>query len=123
LQQSGPADSEDLLEWLRFFNHAHEEGDKSMRTRYSNPVIGRAFDALEIMSADSATRDFAERREKALKDETMFLNEARRLGQKDMQISISEKLISRGLNTDEISELTGLAREEIIKMRQMLWKE
>jgi len=71
----------DLLEWLHFFNHAHEEGDKSMRTNYSNPMINRALDALEVMSADSVTRDFAERREKALKDETMFLNEARRQGQ------------------------------------------
>jgi len=34
-------------------------------------MINQALDALEIMSADRVTRDFAERREKALKDETM----------------------------------------------------
>ncbi|MGE0083693.1 MAG: Rpn family recombination-promoting nuclease/putative transposase [Desulfococcaceae bacterium] len=129
----------DLLEWLHFFNHAHEEGDKSMRTRYSNPLIGQAFDALEIMSADSATRDLAERREKALKDETMFLNEARRLGRKEgkiegkiegreegkrmTQLGIAEKMMARGLDADEISELTGLERDEIAKMRQNIRKE
>ncbi|MGE0083691.1 MAG: Rpn family recombination-promoting nuclease/putative transposase [Desulfococcaceae bacterium] len=110
----------DLLEWLHFFNHAHEEGDKSMRTRYSNPMINRALDALEIMSADSVTRDLAERREKALKDETMFLNEARRQGMEEgsrsTQTRIAGKLIARGFNADEISELTGLDRSEIIKI-------
>ncbi|MGE0083694.1 MAG: hypothetical protein AB7S75_04670 [Desulfococcaceae bacterium] len=41
-----------------------------MRTDYSNPMIDRAFDALEVLSADCFTRYFAERRETAMKDET-----------------------------------------------------
>jgi len=81
-------------------------------------MINQAFDDLETMSADRVTRDFAERREKALKDETMFLNEARRLGRRDMQISIAEKLILKGLEISEIAELTGLNAEEIAKISQ-----
>ncbi len=44
-----------LGEWLHFFNHAHEE-DKTMRTAYKNPAIHKAFDLLEILSADETVR-------------------------------------------------------------------
>ncbi|MEZ4524830.1 MAG: hypothetical protein R2941_02785 [Desulfobacterales bacterium] len=49
---------------------------------YANPVIHTAFDALENLSADAVTRQFAEMREKALKDETTLLNECLRKGER-----------------------------------------
>ncbi|MFP4307996.1 MAG: hypothetical protein ACOC98_05395 [Thermodesulfobacteriota bacterium] len=51
-----------------------------MTAQYQNPMINRAMDRLRALSADEKTRELAERREKALKDEAMFLNEARKKG-------------------------------------------
>ncbi|QTA81935.1 Putative transposase, RpnA-like [Desulfonema limicola] len=72
-----------MQEWMYFFNHAHEEGENTMEANYSNPMIKKAYDALQFLSADEKARDLAERREKALKDEAMFLEEARNLGMKE----------------------------------------
>ncbi len=124
----GGREDGELREWIHFFNHAHEEGEINMREHYHNPAIHRAFRTLEALSADEITRDLAERREKALKDEAMFLSEARRKGlqegerigrkegKKETLREIAEKLIAKGLDTAEISELTGLSPEEIKKM-------
>jgi predicted transposase/invertase (TIGR01784 family) len=68
-----------LWEWLHFLNHAHEE-DEHMRTQYTNPMIHKAFDLLESLSADELTRQRAEVREKALKNEISLLEDARREG-------------------------------------------
>ena len=73
---------DDLAEWLYFFNHAHKEGDKNMRTHYANKNIIRAFDVLERLSADEEIRLLAEQRERALKDEASMLGAARRKGEK-----------------------------------------
>ncbi len=54
----------DMLEWLHFFNHAHKEVKKTMRTQYKNPAIHDAFSILEELSADEKTRHLAEMREK-----------------------------------------------------------
>jgi predicted transposase/invertase (TIGR01784 family) len=80
LAKDGKGDN--LLEWLRFLNRAHEEEDESMQANYQNPMIHRAYQTLRVVSADKETREIAERREKALKDEAMFLNEARMEGEK-----------------------------------------
>ncbi|QTA93699.1 Rpn family recombination-promoting nuclease/putative transposase [Desulfonema magnum] len=74
--------NKNLLEWLHFFNHAHEEGDRKMREHYTNPKIRKAFGVLESLSADELTRQQAEMREKALKDEVSMLAAAERKGRK-----------------------------------------
>jgi hypothetical protein len=43
-------------------------------------MIHKAYKTLKALSADEETRELAERREKALKDEAMFLNEAKKTG-------------------------------------------
>jgi predicted transposase/invertase (TIGR01784 family) len=69
-----------MFEWLHFFNHAHEEGEKTMQTQYKNPVIHKAFQVLETLSADEETRLRAEIREKALKNARSELWAARAEG-------------------------------------------
>ena len=51
-----------------------------MTVQYRNPMVNRALDRLRALSADEKTRELAERRERTLKDEAMFLNEARKKG-------------------------------------------
>jgi predicted transposase/invertase (TIGR01784 family) len=71
-----------MTEWLRFFNHAHEE-DETMRASYENPVIHKAFGLLEDLSADEKNRYLAEVREKAMRNERSELAAARREGRKE----------------------------------------
>lgn len=51
-----------------------------MRTQYTNPMIHKAFDLLEQLSADELARQRAEVREKALKNEVSMLEDARTEG-------------------------------------------
>ncbi len=51
-----------------------------MRTEYTNPMIQKAFDLLERLSADEMTRQRAAVREKALKNEMSLLEDARMEG-------------------------------------------
>lgn len=71
-----------MAEWLRFFNHAHEE-DETMRASYENPIIHKAFSVLETLSADEKNRYLAEIRRKAMWNERFELAAARREGREE----------------------------------------
>lgn len=97
---------------IHLFDPAHEEGDESMQENYQNPMIHKAYDTLKDLSADEETRELAERREKALKDEAMFLNEARREGEKrgekrgkiQGEIKTYQELLASGLLPKDMVE-------------------
>jgi predicted transposase/invertase (TIGR01784 family) len=107
--------NDDLVEWLRFFNRAHDEGEDEMREKYQNPMIHRAYDGLKTLSADEKTRELAERREKALKDEVSFLNEARRKGWRDTALRLLKMNL---LTVDQIAEATGLDVHEVERLKR-----
>jgi predicted transposase/invertase (TIGR01784 family) len=124
-----------IVEWIYFFNHAHEEGDKSMREHYVNPMIHKAFNVLEKLSDDDLARQIAETREKALKDEAAFLNEARRQGEKEGFVKGEKEGFVKGMNRnaretarillsmgdlseEKIAKATGLSLEEVKSLRR-----
>jgi predicted transposase/invertase (TIGR01784 family) len=122
-----------LLEWLHFFRHPQPEGENNMTTQYKNPMVNRALDSLRALSADQKTRELAERREKAIKDEAMFLNEARRKGLEEGRREGREEGIAEGkkllaiqllrkklLTVEQIAEAAGLEIREIEKLEQFL---
>jgi predicted transposase/invertase (TIGR01784 family) len=118
-------ETDGLLEWLHFFSHPQPEGENAMTAQYQNPMINRALDSLRALSADEKTRELAERREKALKDEAMFLNEARRMGReegrREERKEIVLNLLRAGLlSTDQIANMTGLEIGEIEEMKGSL---
>lgn len=134
-EKFGDKDLENKInEWLRFLNYAHKE-DKNMRASYRNPAIHKAFDMLEIISADEKTRRLAEMREKALKNERSELSAAKKEGiEEGMQKGI-ERGIEKGkmeekqnaaktllkmgvLSAEQISEVTGLSIEELQKLQK-----
>ena len=79
-----------------------------MQENYENPMIHKAYDTLKAFSADEETRELKERREKALKDEAMFLNEARREGEKrgaiHGQIKMCQEFLAKGLISKDMVE-------------------
>ncbi|MFP4031395.1 MAG: Rpn family recombination-promoting nuclease/putative transposase [Desulfococcaceae bacterium] len=130
-----------LLEWLHFFSHPQSEGENGMPTQYKNPMVNRALDSLRALSADQKTRELAERREKAIKDEAMFLNEARKKGLEEGLEKGMEKGLEKGrnegleagrketalnllradlLSIDQIAGVTGLEKSEIEKLKRSL---
>lgn len=113
--------SDDIMGWLHFFNHAHMEGGDAMKAHYNNPMIHRAIDALKALSADEKTRELAERREKALKDEAMFLNEAKRMGiEQGIEQTAMNMLHSKLLSKGQISGITGLGMEKLDELERRL---
>ena len=96
-----------------------------MTTQYKNPMVNRALDSLRALSADQKTRELAERREKAIKDEAMFLNEARKKGLEE-GIAEGKKLLAiqllrkRLLTVEQIADAAGLDAREIKKLEQSL---
>ncbi|MDM8540121.1 Rpn family recombination-promoting nuclease/putative transposase [Desulfococcaceae bacterium HSG9] len=125
----------DMAEWLHFFNHAHEEGDRDMRTHYANDKIFRAFDILETLSGDEKIRLLAAEREKALKDEASMLGAAIRKGEKiglqkgekiglekgarTKAVNTAEKLLTIDvLSVEQIADATGLSLDEVRALRK-----
>ncbi len=115
-----------LREWLRFFNHADEEGE-TMKQNAANPMIRKAVGVLEGLSADEKTRLLAEMREKALKDEATFLGEARREGfergraegKSEGKIEMARNLLKMGgISVEKIALAAGLTVVEVQKLAQ-----
>lgn len=67
--------SENLLDWLKFINSKNKE--EFMQLARSNPMLGKAVDALSELSADESNRMLYEARLKAWRDEESRLRGAR----------------------------------------------
>ena len=122
-----------MMEWLHFFRHPQPEGENAMTAQYQNPMVNRALERLRSLSADEKTRELAERREKALKDEAMFLNEARKKGLEEgrkegRKEGLEEAKKKTALNllradllsTEQIADVTGLAVMKVEQLRRSL---
>jgi predicted transposase/invertase (TIGR01784 family) len=100
-------------------------------------MVNRALDSLRTLSADQKTRELAERREKAIKDEAMFLNEARKKGleeglekgrkegrQEGLEAGKMETALNllraNLLSPDQIAEVTGLEIAEVEELERSL---
>ncbi|KUJ86540.1 MAG: hypothetical protein XD36_3037 [Halomonas sp. 54_146] len=92
--------------------------------------VKRAMNRIRELSADEETRRLAFVRERALRDEVSFLNDAKREGlQEGEQLGIEKgeklgiektarNLLKLGvLSNEQIAEATGLAVDEIAKLR------
>lgn len=75
---------------------------------YQNPMIRKASDVLKDLSADGKIREIAERREKTLKDEAIYLEEVTRRGGKrgeiQGEIQTYQELLASGLLPKDMAE-------------------
>ncbi len=106
-----------MIEWLHFFNHAHEEVNETMREHYTNPAIRKAFGVLKTISADEETRRLAEMREDALRNEVSMLNAARRDGKRD-GLSEGEGIGRRKEKEETARNLTAMGGFSIVQISQ-----
>jgi predicted transposase/invertase (TIGR01784 family) len=121
---------EKMFEWLHFFNHAQQERDETMKTRYTNPAIHKAFTVLEKLSADEETRYRAEMREEALRNKVSELSAAREEGREEGkeegrkegeligQIRLLQRILKHSIITDE--EFEQKSMKELEEMLQEL---
>jgi predicted transposase/invertase (TIGR01784 family) len=109
---------EKMYEWLHFFNHAHEEGEKTMQTHYKNPAIKKAFTVLERLSEDEETRYHAELREEALKFQAIELAAAEKKGELIGEIRMAQKILKQPVTSRD--ELTQKSVEELQKLFENL---
>ncbi len=109
----------DRAEWLHFLNHAHEEGEETMRAQYKNQAIHKAFGIFRDMSADEETRRLAEMREDALRNEVSMLAAAERKGETVKAIKVAENLLALNILTaEQISDSTGLGLDEVRELKK-----
>jgi len=81
-------------------------------------VPKKVISRIRELSADEETRRLAFVRERALRDEVSFLNDARREGEKLGIEKTARNLLKLGvLSNEQIAEATGLAVDEIAKLR------
>lgn len=86
-----------------------------------NEEIKEAMEELEEMSKDEELRRVAELVEKGIRDEKNGLihakEEGRIQGINERNIEIAKKLIELGNSIESIIEITGLSKEEILKIK------
>ena len=101
-----------LSAWVTFFKHWQEE---LTMANVAHEPVKKAMSRIRELSADEEARRLAFVREKALRDEVSFLNDARREGREE----VARNLIAMGLLTDaQIATASGLSDNEVKVLRE-----
>ena len=103
-----------LYDWAKFIDAETEEELEMVAQR--NPQIRRAAVKLRELSADEKARDMFERREKGLRDVAAMVDGA----EQKAKVEIARNLINRNRPIEEITEDTGLTREEVERIKLTL---
>ncbi|MCP4346701.1 MAG: hypothetical protein GY795_14385 [Desulfobacterales bacterium] len=90
-----------------------------MRTHYKNPLIHKAFSALESLSADEKTRILAQKREESLMNERYELAAARKKGREEEKKEIVTSMLDEGISPETVMKCTGLSRDEIDRLKRI----
>ncbi|EIC23708.1 hypothetical protein Thi970DRAFT_00207 [Thiorhodovibrio frisius] len=100
-----------LRAWITFFKHWQE--DLTMAAVTHEPVQ-HAMNRIRQLSVDEEARRLAFVRERALHDEVLFLNEAKREGREE----VARNLLAMDLLTDEqIATAAGLTESAVKALR------
>lgn len=105
----------ELAQWVMFLNDPNEsEVSKIME---HNKEIEEAMNELERISSDKELRRVAELREKAIRDEKNGIRYAKEEGKIEGKIEVVRKMLKKVIDIDTICELTGIIKEEILKLK------
>lgn len=122
--------SDKVLQWMKFLNNPEET--EVVKIMEKNKDIKEAKDELDLISRDDTLRWLALRAEITRMDNEQYIEDAENRGmkkgkeegikegaeqgKKDKAIEIAKKLLSKGIDINEIIEITGLTKEEIEKL-------
>lgn len=118
---------DELALWLKFIeNPKNEEVEKLM---CENMFLKQAREELAYLSGEPDFQDMVQSRADFLRDQYSYNAQARRNGlaegrkegrkegEKKKQQEIAKKLINLKMPLEQVAEVTGLTKEEVIKMR------
>lgn len=107
----------ELLNWCKFIKSPEKVGNSIME---KNENIRKAKEQLDEINSDERERRLAELREKAILDELAIkktgYNEGKNAGKIEEKIEIAKKMLSKNVDINFISEVTGLSINEIEKI-------
>lgn len=124
-KESYTTEEEKVLNWCNFLRSPEKMEEATME---ENENIKAAKEELDKINMDKRERELAELREKAIRDELAIrksgyregleegIKEGKEKGSAEEKINIAKKLIEKGLNIKEISEITELSINEIEKI-------
>ena len=102
-------------QWMMFMNNPEDEEVEDIMKE--NEGIKEAKIEVVKMSNDDKMRKLAELREKAIRDEKSCYNTGLHEGEKKATIKIAKELLKKGMNVNEVSQITSLTVEEIEKLK------
>ena len=114
------ADGTELYDWTWFI--AAKSDDELDKVAERNQEVKKAVIKFRELTADERTRDLYERRERARRDQAMYLKWERQQGRDERNIEIAKKLLTRNRPVDEIVEDTGLTIEEVESLKRRLFQ-
>ena len=113
-------------QWLLFIDGKNKEGmEKAM---CENEAIKKAKEELEVLLGDNKMQRMAFLREKALRDQISFekaardegMEKGRAEGRNEEKIEIIKNMINEKYSVEQIMKITGVAKEEIKKIKKNL---
>lgn len=105
-----------LEKWLEFL--VEPESNTVRQLELSNEEIKLAKSELYRLSMDSKEREQYNMREKAIHDRISALENSRENGIKEGIEKVVKESLSQGLEISLISKITGLSKEEILKIKK-----
>jgi len=107
-----------LEKWLLYFKY-EGSGEETLKTILKDePVLQNMHSNYKKFTMDDKLRDAYESRKKAEMDQRSMLVSARQEGMHDKTIETATKMLYKGMNFVDISEITGLTPDEIKKLKK-----
>jgi predicted transposase/invertase (TIGR01784 family) len=112
--------ADQLRQWIDFFLKEGKETDMLKYALPDNPVIQKAHECFRQFTADDELRAMAEARDKAIRDQLNLVrfaeNKGREEGARKRALALARRLKDRGMELQEIADVTELPLEEIKRL-------
>ncbi len=110
-REQNPDMKEPINQWLAFIDM--ERGDLLEMAEKENKTIKEAKEYYEVLTGDAELKRLAEIRLMSALEEQSALDTAKA----EQRIEIAKKLLEKGMEIEEIAEITGLSKEVIEKLK------
>ena len=113
-REKHPDMNKKINQWISFIDDFDEGAVKMAESK--NKILKKARQEMNYLTGDAAVRRLEELKEKWEMDYISGMNYAEKKGEKKKQEEIAKKMFDMGIDISNITEATGLSREEIEKI-------